>query len=103
MRFNRFVPFVACVALAACAGPDPAGPSGAGPSGSPSAWLLHEGAPSGGAPDPRQLLPGEAAGPSLVASGTFRPYRPGSTAVTYDPAVVPPGARARVAITRTTT
>src|SRR5437763_10018974 len=74
-----------------------ASPIGAG---SPSAWMLYQGEPSG-APDPDQLQPGEAAGPEVVRVGTFLPYRPGATAITYDPAVVPPGARVRVAITRT--
>jgi Cu-Zn family superoxide dismutase len=101
MRFRRFIPFVACLAISGCAGGSSIGSSGSTPSASSSEWLLHEGGSSSGAPDPDQLLPGEAAGPSVVASGTFLPYRPGATAITYDPAVVPPGARARVAITRT--
>jgi len=71
-------------------------PGGPGPSTSASTWLLYQGSPSA---DPERLAPGEAGPPSLVASGTFLPYRPGSTAITYDPAVVPPGARARLAIT----
>jgi superoxide dismutase, Cu-Zn family len=103
MRLGRFVPIATCFALSACAGNGPVASPEAAPSGSPSAWLLDEGGPSSGAPDPDQLLPGEAAGPSLVAAGTFQPYRSGATAITYDPAVVPAGARARVAITRTAT
>jgi Cu-Zn family superoxide dismutase len=37
--------------------------------------------------------------PYETASGTFLPYRPGSTAISYDPAVVPPGATATLTIT----
>ncbi|MEV6842541.1 hypothetical protein [Actinoplanes sp. NPDC051411] len=104
MFSRRFVPFVACLAVSACGAGTPAGaPSEPTRSGTASTWVRYEGGPSGGATSPGQLLPGEVAGPGLVASGTFEPYRPGSTAITYDPAVVPPGARARVAITRTPT
>ena len=88
--------------LSACANGIPAGPAGPSASAAPSAWLLYQAPPSGG-PDPDRLQPGEAAGPDVVAAGTFLPYRPGATAITYDPAVVPPGARVRVAITRTPT
>jgi superoxide dismutase, Cu-Zn family len=102
MRLYRFIPFVACFVMSACAGGIPVGSPTPSASGMPSEWMRYEGGPSSGAPDPGRLLPGEAAGPSLVAAGTFLPYRPGATAVTYDPEVVPPGARARVAITRTT-
>jgi Cu-Zn family superoxide dismutase len=102
MRLGRFVPIISCVVLSACTEGAPVVPSAPAPSGSPSEWLINE-APSGGATGRGGLLPDEAAGPSLVAAGTFLPYRPGSTAITYDPAAVPPGARARVAITRTPT
>jgi Cu-Zn family superoxide dismutase len=37
----------------------------------------------------------------MSAAGTFAPYSPGATAITYDPAVVPPGGRAAVTITST--
>ena len=33
--------------------------------------------------------------PDTVATGTFLPYRPASTAITYDPAVVPAGSTAQ--------
>ncbi|MEU4236425.1 superoxide dismutase family protein [Actinoplanes sp. NPDC026619] len=36
-----------------------------------------------------------------ATAGTFMPYRPGSTAITYDPAVVPAGATATLTITTT--
>jgi Cu-Zn family superoxide dismutase len=36
--------------------------------------------------------------PDGTTTGTFVPYTPGATAITYDPAVVPPGATARVAL-----
>ncbi|GIE16141.1 hypothetical protein Afe05nite_79810 [Paractinoplanes ferrugineus] len=39
--------------------------------------------------------------PSVEVVGTFAAYRPGSTAITYDPAVVPAGATAKLSITRT--
>ena len=38
--------------------------------------------------------------PKGTALGTFLPYSAGSTAITYDTAVVPPGATARLAIAR---
>jgi len=102
MRLRRLAPFVVSFLVSACGGNTPAGPSGEpAPAGTASGWFRYEGS-SGGATDPGQLLPAEVGGPSLVVSGTFQPYRAGSTAITYDPAVVPPGARARVAITRTT-
>ena len=88
--------------LSGCTSGIQAGPAAPSPSGTPSGWLLYQGERSSG-PDPDQLQPGEVGGPDVVESGTFLPYRPGATAITYDPAVVPPGARARVAITRTTT
>jgi Cu-Zn family superoxide dismutase len=86
------------VLISSCAnGVSEAPVAGPGPSTSASAWLLYEGSPSA---DPDRLAPGEGGPPSLVASGTFLPFRPGSTAITYDPSVVPPGARVRVAITK---
>ncbi|GAA1629411.1 hypothetical protein GCM10009828_066870 [Actinoplanes couchii] len=39
--------------------------------------------------------------PAPVAEGTFQPWRDGSAAVTYDQAVVPAGARARLAVEQT--
>src|SRR5262249_6364669 len=52
--------------------------------------------PAGGTP------PSEA--PRVIsAAGTFAAYKPGTTAVTYDPAAVPPGAHATVTITSTAT
>ncbi|WP_250030628.1 superoxide dismutase family protein [Paractinoplanes maris] len=58
-----------------------------------SAWTLHQG--------PSSPAPTASWAPDTVASGTFLPYRSGSTAITYDPAVVPPGATASVAIAQT--
>jgi superoxide dismutase, Cu-Zn family len=108
----RLLPFAACLLLAAwllsagllsaCANNIQVGSGSPSASATPSAWLRYQAEPSGG-PDPNQLQPGEAGGPSVVEAGTFLPYRPGATAITYDPAVVPPGARVRVAITRTST
>ncbi len=59
-----------------------------------SAWTLFQGSPS--------PSPAASWSPDTVASGTFLPFRPGSTAITYDPAVVPPGATASVAIKQIT-
>jgi Cu-Zn family superoxide dismutase len=51
--------------------------------------------PPAAGPSPSVAVPA----PGTVPDGsTFLPYTPGATAVTYDPAVVPPGATARVAI-----
>jgi superoxide dismutase, Cu-Zn family len=69
----------------------PAPPAGVTPSA--SAWTIYQGSPS---PSPAGSFP-----PDTVAAGTFLPFRPGSTAITYDSAVVPPGATAQVAITTT--
>ncbi|SDT61677.1 superoxide dismutase family protein [Actinoplanes derwentensis] len=41
--------------------------------------------------------------PGPDSEGTFQSWRAGATAVTYDPAMVPAGARARVAVDHTTT
>jgi superoxide dismutase, Cu-Zn family len=97
---RRLVPFAACLLLASCANGIQVAAPGSSPSAAPSAWLLYQGSPSSST-DPDRLQPGEVGGPDVVVAGTFLPYRPGATAITYDPAVVPPGARARVAITRT--
>ena len=98
---NRLIAFIApIVLLSSCAnGISVAPAAGPGPSTSASTWLLYQ-TPSAGSAGPEQLAPGETGPPSLVASGIFLPFRPGATAITYDPAVVPPGARARVAITK---
>jgi Cu-Zn family superoxide dismutase len=96
---SRVIALVAPIVLiSSCANGVAEAPVAApGPSTSASAWLLYQGSPSA---DPDQLVPGEGGPPSTVASGTFLPFRPGSTAITYDPAVVPPGARVRLAITK---
>jgi Cu-Zn family superoxide dismutase len=60
---------------------------------SASSWVLYRSA----SPSPETSY---ANPPYLSVSGTFLPYRPGSTAISYDPAVVPPGARATLTITR---
>ena len=79
--------------LAACTGTADVRPAAsASLPTSPSAWTLYQGS-APGSPAPTRA-------PDAVAKGTFLPYRPGTTAVTYDPAVVPPGAVAEVAVTR---
>src|SRR5690242_3643131 len=60
---------------------------------SASSWTLYQGSPS--------PAPSSSWTPDTVASGTFLPYRPSSTAITYDPAVVPAGATATVAVAQT--
>ncbi|MGP4016846.1 superoxide dismutase family protein [Saccharopolyspora sp. 5N708] len=62
----------------------------------------------GGAPQPtappaeQPSSPGQtqAASPKQT-SGTYEPYRPGATAITYDPAQVPPGSSASITSERT--
>jgi Cu-Zn family superoxide dismutase len=59
-----------------------------------SAWTIY----SSASPPPASSA---TLAPSTEAAGTFLPYRPGSAAITYDPAVVPPGATAKLTITKT--
>ena len=61
---------------------------------SASSWTIYQGSPSPSGDRPPSLAP------DTVAAGTFLPFRPGSAAITYDPAVVPPGATAAVSITK---
>jgi superoxide dismutase, Cu-Zn family len=87
--------------LTACVNDMPPEPtSGPGATATASAWTIYQGAPSPGQSG-SALAPGEIGAPSTLATGTFLPYRPGSTAITYDPKVVPPGATARLTITLT--
>ncbi|MCU7723384.1 hypothetical protein ODJ79_06645 [Actinoplanes sp. KI2] len=79
--------------LAGCTSPVDLGPISSATT-SASSWVLY----SSGSPSPEPSL---ANPPYLAAFGTFLPYRPGSTAITYDPAVVPPGATATLTMTRT--
>ncbi|MGX6606702.1 superoxide dismutase family protein [Micromonosporaceae bacterium Da 78-11] len=95
---TRLLVLIAPVALtAACANSIEIPPLAAssGVTTSASAWTIYQGSPSPTRPGTNPLTPG------TEASGTFLPYRPGSTAITYDPAVVPPGATATVTITKT--
>jgi Cu-Zn family superoxide dismutase len=77
--------------ITACANAMDVGPAPVG--SATSAWTIFQGTAS---PPPPDSLP-----PELVAAGTFLPYPQGSTAITYDPAVVPPGATAQVTVTKT--
>lgn len=79
--------------LTACANAIDAGPAAPVTTGV-SAWTIYRSA------GPSPVVPATPA-PSTSASGTFLPWRPGSAAITYDPAVVPPGATATLTITRT--
>lgn len=78
--------------ITGCANAIDAGPVSTAPAASP--WMLYS-APAS-ATESAPAIP-----PYAVAAGTFLPYRPDSTAITYDPAVVPPGATAKVTFTRT--
>ncbi|MEV4348188.1 superoxide dismutase family protein [Actinoplanes sp. NPDC049596] len=81
--------------LTACTNSVEVGPAASGPATvSASAWTIYQG---GASPSPSPSW-----APDTVAAGTFLPYRPGSTAITYEPTVVPPGARAEVGIARNT-
>src|SRR3954470_15672129 len=76
--------------LTACTNAIDARPSAA--TTTASAWTIYRSAsPS---PTPSTEYP-----PTTSAFGTYLPYRPGTAAITYDPAVVPPGATARLTIT----
>jgi Cu-Zn family superoxide dismutase len=50
-------------------------------------------------PVPQPAVAAAVTGPP--GTGIFQPWQPGAQAVTYDPAVVPPGATATLTITRT--
>ena len=58
-----------------------------------SAWTIYQSASPADASS-------ETTAPYLTASGTFLPFRPGSTALTYNPAVVPAGATVALTITK---
>ena len=92
--FLRALAFAVPVALlAGCTTAVDVGPAASASTlASPSPWTIYQGSAS--------ASPTATRAPDLVAKGTFLPYRPGTTAVTYDPAVVPPGATAEVAVTR---
>ncbi len=64
----------------------------AGATSEASAWTIYRSA------SPSPTVSAEIP-PTTQASGTFLPYQPGAQAITYDPAVVPPGATARLTIT----
>jgi superoxide dismutase, Cu-Zn family len=93
--FPRIVALaVPATMIAACTnGIEVAPPPAAEVTVSASAWTVYQGSRS---PSPAGSFP-----PDTVAAGTFLPFRAGATAVTYDPAVVPPGATAQVAIVTT--
>jgi len=65
-----------------------AAPAPATVTATPSAWTVYQGASVSPPPD-------------LTATGTFMPYGSGSSAITYDPKVVPPGSNAIVVISST--
>jgi Cu-Zn family superoxide dismutase len=75
--------------LAGCADPLATAPL-SGPSAAPAAPSLSAA--------PGLSAPGDIRVPEPPGRATFVPYAPGATAITYDPAVVPPGATAEVAV-----
>ncbi|WP_127501496.1 superoxide dismutase family protein [Actinoplanes solisilvae] len=79
--------------LAGCANPAEIVPTtGSSVLTSVSPWSLYQGSTS---PSPIG-----SASPEIVAAGTFLPFKAGSTAISYDPKVVPPGAKATVSIAK---
>ncbi|MEU8821060.1 superoxide dismutase family protein [Actinoplanes sp. NPDC048796] len=78
--------------LAACTNSVEVEPAALPSAASASAWVVYQGAMS--------ASPAVSWAPDTVAAGTFLPYRPDSPAITYEPTVVPPGARAEVGIAR---
>ncbi len=77
--------------IAACTNAVEVAPTGpASALSTASAWTVQQGGASS--------APAGGYAPDTVATGTFLPFRPGSTAITYDPAVVPPGATAEIAV-----
>ncbi|MFF5082940.1 superoxide dismutase [Actinoplanes sp. NPDC000266] len=78
--------------LAACTNAVEVEPATLPSAASASAWVVYQGAMS--------ASPTASWAPDTVAAGTFLPYRPDSPAITYEPTVVPPGARAEVGIAR---
>ena len=95
MLLRALVFAVPAALLAACTEPAPvdrATSTSASALATPSAWTLYQGSAAPSATG--------SWAPYLTAKGTFLPHRPGATAVSYDPAVVPPGAAAEVAIGR---
>jgi Cu-Zn family superoxide dismutase len=99
MRTRALILIFPLALTAGCANSVGVGPGAtATVSTSASSWTIYQGSPS-----PSEPAPSYSSGiaPGTVASGTFLPYRPGSTAISYDPAVVPPGATAQVTITKT--
>jgi len=94
---------VAAAALAGCSGPAVTDPTVVTapppPPGTP--WIIA----SGGALAPASASPSVTGGAPLATtttSGTFLPAPAGTRAITYDPAVVPPGAKAEVTTEITT-
>jgi Cu-Zn family superoxide dismutase len=102
-RLLAIVLLLPALAPAGCVSPTdstPTGPASRPPGAIP--WLI-SGAPS--APSSATPAAGGLAAPVTegTTSGTFLPFPDGTRAITYHPAVVPPGATARVAIARTGT
>jgi Cu-Zn family superoxide dismutase len=101
MRTRALVLIVPFALTAGCATPTGSEPGATVTvSTSASSWTLYQGSPSP-SPAPSGFSASGAPAPGTIASGTFLPFRPGATAISYDPAVVPPGATAQVTITTT--
>jgi len=87
--------------LAGCANSTAPADLAASPPPGTTPWLVNgSAAPSSATPSVGLLAAPQAEGTS---SGTFLPFPAGTRAITYHPTVVPPGATARVTITKTTT
>jgi superoxide dismutase, Cu-Zn family len=105
--WKRISAMVAVLGLAACGNANESmqdRPNDPPPAGTP--WMMSSGMPE---PDASASAGWPSAGgsgePPLTegtASGTFLPAAQGTRAITYDPAVVPPGATAKVTLSTTT-
>ena len=99
----RYRPLAALLTLAltGCANSTAPADLAASPPPGTTPWLVNGSpAPASAVPSVGLLAAPEAEGTS---SGTFLPFPAGTRAITYLPAVVPPGATAQVTITKTTT
>ncbi|MEV4709122.1 superoxide dismutase family protein [Actinoplanes sp. NPDC049316] len=99
MRLALPLLITAVAALAGCAGSGGTGPAGVTaqppPPGTP--WMVTGGGSPTAAPGPSDGAPLN----QNTTTGTFLPAPDGTRAITYDPAVVPPGATAEVTIDTT--
>ncbi|BCJ50881.1 hypothetical protein Asp14428_23560 [Actinoplanes sp. NBRC 14428] len=104
MRRTLPILLAAVAALTGCAGSDGTGTPRltAQPPPPATPWIITSGIPDPDA-SPSASIPASGEAPLTVgtASGTFQPAPEGTQAITYNSAVVPPGATAQVTITTT--